>query len=414
MSYNYVRIQLDPPYQRGSFRQHLFTPGDRISGKVVFNLKEDEKIDRIFIDFKGKCTVRDGGGDDERVHTQILFAHTKVLFKGPFKMRAALYEYPFLFQFPETFEFKNTDFRDNVNYESKFGQLPLPPTVETQWGGSANEPCAIYYHLTAKIPKTWGSWEDKVSLHFTPFRKEFDPAPLLKRSKDYQTFHRNYRLTSELIPRPFTKGEAVKHAFHRHSTTQTINFSFSAIAPTNIVIGRAYPIEVTVIPTVGDAWETSPQFRLKHYTLCLKASTFVRIPGTVKESTGRQYTHINLSSGSIDVVVVLSKAMKLNGMFPTKPIAPPPPTFTSFSARRTYELELKMTVSCLDEESRFKIKWPDVTIYSSKMEPGIEEAMRAIENGTMIAGLDDEGGLPSYSGGTEVEGTVEELPAYQR
>lgn len=47
------------------------------------------------------------------------------------------------------------------------------------------------------------------------------------------------------------------------------------------------------------------------------------------------------------------------------------------------------------------------------MEPGIEEAMRYIEHGSTIVGLDDEGALPSYSGGTEVEGAVEELPAYQ-
>lgn len=101
MSYNYVKVQFDPPYQRALFRQHLFTPGDRVSGKVLFNLKEDENIDQIFIKFKGTCAVRDGGWDDELVHAQILFEYTKALFKGQFKKQAALYGYQFSFSFPK-------------------------------------------------------------------------------------------------------------------------------------------------------------------------------------------------------------------------------------------------------------------------------------------------------------------------
>ncbi|KAE8443004.1 hypothetical protein EG329_002468 [Mollisiaceae sp. DMI_Dod_QoI] len=413
-SYN-LDIQLDSPYQRGSFRQHLFVPGDHVSGKVVFNLKEDIKIERIFLEFKGKCRVRDDRGEDERTHNLIMFTMTRELFQGPFKMRAAVYEYPFSFQFPEQFDFKSTEFHENELYEARLGLMPLPPSVEAPWGGPSNELCSICYYLKVKIPRTFGNWEDKVPLNFMPFRTKLSPDPLLRTSKDFATFYRNYRLSLEGTPRPLTKGETVKHAFHRHSSTQTIRFSLSAEAPTAIVLGRPYSIEVTVIPTIADVWENSPEFRLKHYTLSLKATTSVRVPCKSTESTRRQKSIIQINSGFIDVPVVSNKTIKLNGMFSMKANSTPPPTFTSFSARRVYELELRMKVSCLNEESKFKINWPDVTVYSSRMESGIEDAMRAIEDGTMVLGLDDQGGLPSYSGGTEIGGSAEEaLPEYQR
>lgn len=150
----------------------------------------------------------------------------------------------------------------------------------------------------------------------------------------------------------------------------------------------------------------------------LKAHTSVRIPNlvyTYSESTASDTVNFPLSPGIFNYVLVPNKAQKLNGMFPSKLKLLPPPTFTSFAAKRTCSLELKMTVSCMKEESKFKIKWPDIVVHPAKMEPGLEDAMRSIEDGIMAFGPNGQSGLPSYSGDAVVAGAeTEELPAYMK
>lgn len=403
-----LTLNLDPPYERLFPRRHLFTPGDKVAGRVILNLREHTNIDRITLDFKGKCFVRDGDGDNECAHTEVMFANTKELFRGPFKLQAAVYEYPFEFHFPEKFEFKSR-WPENGGYDAQRGLLPLPPSYEPLWGVRDTQLFSIYYHLKVKIPRNFADWEDKITLHFTPYRRDFHPAPNPKRSKDNTIFYRNYKLNLEGTPRPLSRTEALKRTFHAMSG-QTFGFNFSAVAPTAIIQGRPYAIEVKVVPTT-EAWENSPEVRLKHYDLVFKSLTSVRVPsrsGTSESAASRTVDH-QISAGILNIAIAPNKAVKLTGMFTRKLAQQSVPTFTSFAARVSYGLKLKMIISCLGEESTFKIKWPNVKVYASRMEPGVEEAMRAIEDGSMA--LEGETGLPSYSGETEA---MEELPAYRR
>jgi hypothetical protein len=397
-------LSLYPPYERFYPRRYLFTPGEKISGKVTLNLKEHATIDRIFLDFKGRCLVHDGGGDNENSYVEIMFQTTKELFRGPFKLQAAVYEYPFELYFPEKFDFKSTRWPVNTLFEAERGLLPLPPSLERGLS-------TITYRLKVKIPRSFGDWKDKIHLHFTPFRKDFNPASNPQLSKDNTIFYRNYKLTSEGIPRPFTKAEVLMRTFHKSPSNQTFGFSLSATAPTSIILGKPYPIEVTVIPTTTDVWENSPEVRLKYHILSLKGKTSVRVPCGTSESTGSGLFDHQLSAGPCDVALVPNKTLKLTGMFTKRLAQPTVPIFTSFGAKLTYGLKLKITVSCLGEDSEFKIKWPEIKVYPSKMEPGLEDAMRAVEDGSMILGEDDQVGLPSYS--SEIQaGVIEELPAY--
>jgi hypothetical protein len=98
-------------------------------------------------------------------------------------MRASTYEYPFEFQFPNKFGLNGgNEFNDEgfAPERSRQGLQPLPPSCFD--GG--NERCAIYYHLTARVPKTLVDWEDKCTLLFSPFRTEPNPSPLFKTAKD--------------------------------------------------------------------------------------------------------------------------------------------------------------------------------------------------------------------------------------
>lgn len=156
--------------------------------------------------------MRDNEGDTERTHNEDLFVMSRGLFRGPFKMRATVHEFPFSIHCPERFELKPGRYIENSTFEGRSGLLPLPPTVEDQLG-ILTEKCSVYSPLTVKIPtpgRSFGNWEDKVSLHYSPYRKEFNPEPNPKSAKDHATFYRNYRLTTEGIPRPLTKIEVMK------------------------------------------------------------------------------------------------------------------------------------------------------------------------------------------------------------
>jgi Arrestin (or S-antigen), N-terminal domain len=189
MVYN-LRIHVDPQVQGTQTQPRLFIPGDRVSGKVVLTQQEDEKIENIFIELKGKWKtkiVHHGGQNNTQTHRYELDFYTErqTLFKGPFKMRASSYEYLFAFQIPEKFNYVAGEFSDgNFAPEYSFmGPKPLPPTCMGPY--DRNGECEIYYHLTARIPKTFSDWEDKYVLNFSPPRTQPDLVPLLKEANEY-------------------------------------------------------------------------------------------------------------------------------------------------------------------------------------------------------------------------------------
>jgi hypothetical protein len=100
-------------------------------------------------------------------------------------------------------------------------------------------------------------------------------------------------------------------------------------------------------------------------------------------------------------------------MFPKDRIYAPP-TFDAWAVRRNYGLELKINVECLGGTSSFKVKWPSVFLHPAKMEGRVEEAIGAIESGTAQLGIEQQGGLPAYEGGSGsvVPQVEEQLPSY--
>jgi hypothetical protein len=85
--------------------------------------------------------------------------------------------------------------------------------------------CEVHYHLMAKIPRRFMDWEDKIMLNFSPWRTEDDVPELRKDAKQYDGYHRHYRLSEDGVPRPLTKSEAFKEGFKRKAETKTVNFS---------------------------------------------------------------------------------------------------------------------------------------------------------------------------------------------
>jgi hypothetical protein len=82
-----------------NFQTFTVASGDKVSGKVLFNLMKDENFDQVFVEFYGKCKtkMRSRESKDYRHYELIVFKQHELLFKGPYKVRASTYEYPFTF-----------------------------------------------------------------------------------------------------------------------------------------------------------------------------------------------------------------------------------------------------------------------------------------------------------------------------
>jgi hypothetical protein len=408
-----IRIFLDSTPKRSDVRTRIFTPGSLIGGKVVLTLSDDETIEGVVIEFKGICRTKNGRNHDARCHDIVLFRLCKSLFLGPFKMRKDKYEYQFQFRFPETWNHKVCEFRDGGRMWKDIGgngdgtgKMPLPPSIKDD---GYNGSCAVFYQLSARVPRTFYDWEDKIDLNFSPYRMELEPDHRLKTSDVCDPNHQNFRLTDEGIPRPLSKSELLKHGFHRSSDTHTINFTLSATGPTNIVLGKPYPVVITLVSKDEGLEGIEPQFWLKDYHLRLKSKTYYRVPGLLEDHISFCDGHVPLSSGVLNGTLLVNTPKRLVGLFPKKD-GLAPPGFTSLSIKRMYGLELKVKVVCLGEETTIKIHWPSVEVFSSKMEEGVEEAMSSIEGNTNVSG--DDNALPSY---TEYAGTrrivdVDEVP----
>lgn len=407
-----LKIVLDPPYDRSNFKARLFIPGDKVSGKVVLDLKSDEKIDSIYVELKGKFRIQSGRGQDDRSYDVEMLGQRKTLFQGPFKLRASTYIYDFSFEFPGHFEHDFKEFVEDAFFpgQTKASPHPLPPTSEDEDIRSGR--CSISYTIAVKIPKTFGAWEDKVFVYFTPCRTRRSPAPLPKSSTDYATLQRQFRLSNEGIPRSLTRRESMKEAFRHQAETSTIKFSLSVLAPTAIVIGNPYEIIVSLISDDTHLGNSMPGFQIKEYGLSLKSRTDVRAPGATWDTECFLESLIPLSSGRLDLPLAINVPTELDGLFPLNHYYAPP-SFTSFAIRRTYALELKATISCMGEDFKCKVHCPNVTLHSARLANHLEDATRSIEGRAANLSLVDQDGLPAYGEGTGMGGREEPLPAYE-
>lgn len=268
-------------------------------------------------------------------------------------------------------------------------------------------------------------------MNFCPYRTELHPPPnpmtnagghpvyggsdFARGSGPPGADHRHYRLTHEGIPRPLTKTEAFKEGIHHKSENLKVDFWLSAKAPTNIIIGKPYTMELTLGCKDTGTGDSLPGFLLKEYQFFLKPRTDIHVPGIMYDHEQLiDGTHIILHTGSLNVTLTPNKTIQINGMFPTTETYACP-SFTSWAARRNYGLELKADVWCLEEKTHFKLHWHNVTLFPPRADPGVEEAMRGIEDVTASMALEDQarlGGDVDFSGLSR--NTNEVLPEYER
>jgi hypothetical protein len=138
-----------------------------------------------------------------------------------------------------------------------------------------------------------------------------------KLAVDFNSLYRRFRLNDQGARRKFYKREAPKDYFHHNSENYRINFSVSAVAPTAVVFGKPYIVEVKVVSTDDEtSCSSAPELQLKDYALTLKDKTHFRVPSLVVDSTIFTESDIPLNSGVLNIPLVVNEPVKVHGMFP--------------------------------------------------------------------------------------------------
>jgi hypothetical protein len=69
----------------------------------------------------------------------------------------------------------------------------------------------------------------------------------------FNSLYRLFRLNDQGVPRALHKREAPMDSFYHSSENHRIGFSIHAVAPTAIVFGKPYIVEVKMVSPDGEA-----------------------------------------------------------------------------------------------------------------------------------------------------------------
>lgn len=172
-----LEILLDNDLYNGKGIQPTFTPGQAITGRVVYTPTSRKNIEDVSILLLGRCVTvitRAGFGKDSYTEDIELFRLKKTLLKGPFTMQATTTEWQFSFVLPMKTTFTRNGGEDNWLYETQAHQL-VPSIMSTAHGHEAT----INYSLRVVINSGHlrGSEDWKLPIAVTICSKATLPEP---------------------------------------------------------------------------------------------------------------------------------------------------------------------------------------------------------------------------------------------
>jgi hypothetical protein len=385
-----LKVLIGPSYNRRELQRRLFNPGEQVTGIVRLILQKETEISHIEVGFRGKCKTWCGSGNSPRTCRIQMFNFIKTVLNGPLMVPSGTHDYPFTFVFPKTFTFRGSWYAgDSSPFTNHQGTHMLPPSCadlsETRGGYSIN------YKIRARIPRSiLPAWKDKVTLNLATYRaEEFpDPSPVTRQANKLESL--KFKIDDSQIPRPLSTRDSLKTVFHAPQSIGigTVSFSLKVKAPTSIVIGKQYPLDMTLTTKGPTGVEVVPGFELKYFSLNLKSMTSFRVPAFNSDVEAILEAHTSINFKDVDVTLVPNTPKQFINMFAWKDqrLAP---TFTSTAVRRYYWLELRTKIVCMGESHIFQLDWRDVNVHGTTMESQNEETTRTVGDvETAIGGVD--------------------------
>lgn len=401
-----LSVQLD------SSRNHIFIPGDRVSGRVILRCDKEQNVDSVTIRFRGKVkTVV--GESQQHTHTgrHVLFEQQKTLFRGPYTLPGPdTHGWPFDFIFPEHF---TRTVKGGYENSQQFGTLEtpqaLPPSLYSHESGQRST--GVTYMVVAKIPKSFVDVKAKHALQFSPVRQEARPNPCHE-TREHKSLIHHFRIGDNGIPRSLTSKEILKDAFKTSKDTRKIQFSVAVEVPTVMVLGERVPFQVTVKSTIQD--EVTPPFSVGGFRACFHGISKIRAPGIFGDHVCilESDYHVEATSRS-RAAVELNCPKALGGIeLDPRKFAP---SFVSFSIVRSYYLSLRVLVRCCSKDFEVKLKFPTLILVSSKLRQLSDGMSPDIDTGLNRLSLTGEEAevAPAYEPAVAPAPAIEQPPAYE-
>ncbi|KAE9370000.1 hypothetical protein N431DRAFT_469874 [Stipitochalara longipes BDJ] len=355
----YVIMSLSIELNSESKKPRIFSQGELVSGKVIFNCSKSEEVAAIIISLKGEVHTRVYAGDIKSDRTYVcdttICEINQTLFEGPYTVSAGIHEYAFQFTFP-----------DHITepIKHKFGQAPsftshiddkvLPPSCEMEDKGAYGSNSGnVVYELHVKIPQD----------HSNP-----QPKTVSK------PISHHLRVADDGISlRELTTGEAFKEKLHPSPKTRTVTFNVSVTAPTVIVPGEEFPLKLAIHPDLSSNdhgnYKQLPSLSLKEYHVSVQGRFLVRCDYTMfvrsNDEVGQCEKVVEVSKGTDSVPMTLDEAITLDTIM-LDPVTFAP-TFQSFQMTGSWSLHVRAKVLFAGKEFTVFILFDKVTLLSPKV-----------------------------------------------
>jgi hypothetical protein len=378
MSSHYLQVFVGPQQRNRPQDTHFYVPGEQVSGIVKLQLTKDVRIDQIQVVLKEKCRLRRGSGKRQVDWKLLMFDLEHSILEGPVDMSSGTYQYPFSFIFPRTFTPQDWRFTDTTSpLYGQQNESMLPPTST---GTGRNAGYRVYYTISAKIPRSLRAWKAKTMVNFMTVRNDMDPPQSRVTCKTNSNVEHIYRIDHSGVPRALGRRESFMKSIYVSMDTSAIQISMKVDAPTSIIIGKSYDIEMILIAadSRGNV-DAIPPYRVKNCTLRLKTFETLRYPTTSDWSEGSIESHQLIATLDTDELMTFDSPKVFSNLFSwsdPKLI----PDFHSCYINHESWLELKVVIESLGEDLSFKFHWKDVTVHAAVIDQEVVAAIRRIED----------------------------------
>ena len=265
-----LQVLLDQP----GGRNQVYCPGHKVSGKVIFRIAGQEKVDDVHVIFKGVVLnhITTGNGNSRQRHNEkiVLFRSMQSLFRGPYTISAQAMEWPFEFRFPESVSHARN--RDGGYIPD--GTAQLPPDFQIKKGIVSDQVASVTYSLKIHVNKGTFTRHVKqiVPLQFTPMSLTLTPLPaIFERPFDHERWTSN-----DLRQEKHTFKQKWSHVFSDNPEfrTPSIGFRASLHMPGGLAPGQSTPLSFSLkhnISTPNDP--PTPTLMLERVSFALQATT---------------------------------------------------------------------------------------------------------------------------------------------
>ena len=353
--------------------KQFYHPGDRVSGKLLLDAKEDIDVTSILVAFLGRTKTRAyrPSGGDRQIHRGrvTLFEQQQTVFNGRYTLRKQVYEWLFSFVFPtDCRSWKGDQFQETNRPDFDINPAQeLPPTFNDNhdsWSWLCNS--YIQYELVATVEKPSGKLFHSSNLERTypiillPYPPTSTLTPKFHtqcRTHSVQSMH----LSPSIGSRPLTIKERMSAAVH-HSKLPTEVFQINAHFPTHGVPGTSLPITLDITHDLERSTHGGelPIIYLKTYELSLISHTYIRCvpaPFSIEFNDPSNDWTVTLTTYTPrkedkDLHVPIPETLDLRTLDPNRLTLSPfiKPSFRTFNISRSYSLKLKLEIECVGEK----------------------------------------------------------------